>query len=768
MFDINKYKPVIEEKISAAVGYNLKIDGDLGLAIFPSISVEVKNLHLENPAKFKAQATDFVYVEKANVGLALLPLLSKRLEFKNITLNGVSLNLVKPREGAPNWDLNANKQQADGIAETSTVAANNAAEAQSGDSHAKIVALLHSLAFDEFSVKNTDVKYYDLTADKTQTFDNINFSCGPFDSVDQPFKFSLSARMNNTPLSIKGQLTSIQSLLDGAVPFNVDATFDKLKAKVEGRFAASSDPMVEATASLAAFSPKELMKALMPTVPDIIAQSGPNAFAKLETTQTVTMNQKKVIAFSGPSTFDQTVGAVNGSYNDGVIRVKITGDKLSPGQYMPSQAMLQKLTLATLAADASLNKGVIDAAFSGNFTLDDSSGKVSGTYNNNGGIHNVTANLEGGDINLDTLLAGTSKTVSAGASDTGGAAKSTAATAKKPLLDPATFGKLNIAAKLKLDKLIFKGLTFSSANVAAKVNRGATDADFSARYGEAALSGTFGGNLTAQSSSKSLTFKTSALPVSPMLKAFANNSLLTGALNADLNLTGGGMDIDDFKRSLSGQVTATINQGKINVGPGISFDSIKVDMPFTNGKGDIKTGTMTGRVLSAETSGWVNLNNDTLDVTLTPTTAMPVDSLAAIIGLSLPQGMNLGLSAKIPFRIHGSLNSPKIDWAQSISTILQNLDTESLKQLDLKNVEKNLKQGLQEKLDGATPALEDLFGGKKSTGAQSTTGTPATGEAVTGEAQPDTQTQQSEPSRQDSLEGAVKDATDQLQKIFGK
>lgn len=766
-FDINKHKPLIEEKISAAVGYNLKIDGDLGLALFPSVSVEVKNLHLENPDKFKAQAADFAYVEKAKVGLALLPLLSKRLEFKDIILNGVSLNLVKPQKGAPNWDLNANKKQADGVAEDSIATPNNATEAQSGDSHAKIAALLHSLAFNEISVKNTTVKYYDLTADKTQTFDNINFSCGPFDNVDKPFKFNLSARMNNTPLSVKGQLNSIQSLLDGAVPFNVDVSFAKLNAKVEGRFAAASDPMLEATASLPAFSPKELMKTLTLTVPEIIAQSGPNAFSKLETTQTVTMNQKKVIAFSGPFAFDQTGGTLSGSFNDGVIRVKITGDKLSPGQYMPSQAMLQKLTLATLTADAALNKGVIDAAFSGNFTLDGSSGKVSGTYNNKGDIHNVTANLEGGDINLDTLLADMPKSVSSGASNTGGAAKSAPATAKKPLLDPATFNKLNIAAKLKLDKLIFKGLTFSNANLAAKVDRGATNADFSARYGEAPLSGTFSGDLTAQKSSKSLTFKTSALPVAPMLKAFANKNLLTGTLNADLNLTGGGMDIDDFKRSMSGQVTATINKGKINVGLGIPFDRINVDMPFTNGKGDIKTGTMTGSALSVETSGWVSLNNDTLDVIMTPTTAVPIDTMAALVGLSLPQGLTSGISAKVPFRIHGPLNSPKVEWAQSIGTILQNLETESLKQIDLKNVEKNLKQGLEDVESG----LEGLFGGKKNTGAKSTTTTetPAASEAVTDETTPpDTQKQKAEPSQKDSLEGAVKDTADQLQKIFGK
>ena len=215
------------------------------------------------------------------------------------------------------------------------------------------------------------------------------------------------------------------------------------------------------------------------------------------------------------------------------------------------------------------------------------------------------------------------------------------------------------------------------------------------------------------------------------MKAFMNKDLLTGALNADLNLNGSGMDIDDFKRSMSGNVNATINKGKINVGPGIAFNNIKVDMPFNNGKGDIKTGEMNGDVLSAQVTGWINLNNDTLDVTMTPTKAMPVDAIGSIVGLALPKGLSSGISAKVPFRIHGSLSKPTLDWAQSIGSILENLDADSLKQFDPKNIEENLKQGLQDQLDEALPGagglVEGLFGGKKNSGNKSsTTTTPTT------------------------------------------
>lgn len=836
-FDINKYKPTIEEKVSAAVGYNLKIDGDLGLAIFPSISVEVKNLHLENPEKFTAQAQDFVFVEKANVGLALMPLLSKRLEFKDIVLTGVNLNLVKPKDGAPNWDLNANKKQVNAVAANDNVSQAATEEAKSGDSHAKIVALLDSLSFNEIAVKNTKVMFYDLAGGNTHTFDNINFTCGPFDNADKPLKFDFSARMNNTPLSVKGQLTSISAILNGAIPFNVDATFDKLSAKVEGKFAAASDPMLEATVTLPAFSPKDLMKAVMPTVPDIIAKSGPNAFVKLETTQKITMSQKKVISFSGPFTFDQTSGNISGTFSsqDGAQNISLNLDanqikvdnylaaqtksassgagaagsgsgggtaKASSGIPAPgdifgkgalakmnftaniklNQATFQNNSVTGLSATAKLNKGYVDASFSGKVTTDQVSGSVAGSYNSKNNIHNITVDADVPEVNLDTLMGGNKAAATTTASGAGGgsaAGSAGAAKAKKPILDAQTFGKLNIAAKVKLNKLIFKGLTFTGINVNAKVNQGATDAAFSASYGNAPLNGSFNGNLTAQSSQKALTFKTSGLPTATFLKAFMDKDLLTGALTADINVTGTGMDIDDFKRSMSGNVSATIGSGKINLGPaGIPFSSIQLNMAFANGKGDIKKGGMDGEVLAADLTGWINLSNDTLDVTLTPTKAMPVDAIASLIGLALPSGLTSGLSAKVPFRIHGPLSSPSLDWAQSIGAILQNLDLENLKQLDTKNIEENLKQGLQqglqnqldEALPGAGNLLDGLLNKKKDADNKATTPTD-TGAATTTPAETTTPEQpgatETKKSPEDALKDAAKGAASQFLKGLG-
>lgn len=751
-FDVNKYKPQVEQKISSAVGYNLKIDGDLGLKIFPAISVQVKGLHLENPEVFRAQAADLAYVEKANVGLALRPLLSKRFEFNDIVLTGVNLNLITPEKGEPNWNLNAYKAKAADDADLPESVKN---EAKNGDSAAKIAGLLNSLSFNQIAVKNTKVVINNLAAKSLQTFDNIDFICGPFNNAQKPLNFSLSAKMNNTPLSVKGELTSVASLLDGAVPFNVDVTFDKLAAKVQGQYAAISDPMLNATVTVPAFNPKDVMKSLMKTVPDIIAKSGSGAFAKLETTQTVKMAKNGVISFTGPYTFDQTSGNISGTFNKGAMTAKVSANQLRPATYVSGQPMLEKLSVSGLNADVKFSGGVIDAAFDTKYAMDQTNGSVAGTFNNKGNLQNVTVNLSGDTINLDSLLG---QSASKGGASSG---SSSGNKAKKPLLDAGTFGKLNIAAKVKLSQAIFKGLTFNDINADVKLNQGVANATFSANSaGGGSANGSFAGNLTAQNAQKTLTAKTTNLQLQPLLKALMNKDLIAAPLNADVNVSGGGMDIDDMKRSLSGNVNATINKGQILAGPGLSFNSIITNLAFTNGNGQITKGNIDSNLLAADITGNINMANDSLDITVQPTKAMPADAASSVANLFLPSGQTLGLTANVPFRIYGPFSNIKFDAKPTVQNLLENLNLQELKNLDVDNLKDNLKenlkgnleQGLKDKLEetapGAGSALDGLFNPNKNKSKTSTATESGSSATSTATEQPATQQQTTTPAVQ--------------------
>ena len=76
--DLNRYKPVLEEKVSAATGRSFRIGSDLNLSLFPWAGVSFSDLQLGNPEGFKEDS--FVKIDSFEVRVKLLPLLSKSIE----------------------------------------------------------------------------------------------------------------------------------------------------------------------------------------------------------------------------------------------------------------------------------------------------------------------------------------------------------------------------------------------------------------------------------------------------------------------------------------------------------------------------------------------------------------------------------------------------------------------------------------------------------------------------------------------------------------
>ncbi|MBW1836947.1 MAG: AsmA family protein, partial [Deltaproteobacteria bacterium] len=69
--DINKYKPAIEKKVTAATGRPFSIGSDLDLSLFPFAGVRFADLQLGNPPGFKDK--EFVKIKLFEVRVKLLP-----------------------------------------------------------------------------------------------------------------------------------------------------------------------------------------------------------------------------------------------------------------------------------------------------------------------------------------------------------------------------------------------------------------------------------------------------------------------------------------------------------------------------------------------------------------------------------------------------------------------------------------------------------------------------------------------------------------------
>ena len=100
--DPNDYKDQITAAVSEQTGRELTIDGDLELQVFPNLRIAVGSATLANAPGFGA--APFARIGGAELQVALLPLLSRRLEIIEARLLGLELNLARDAQGRNNWD----------------------------------------------------------------------------------------------------------------------------------------------------------------------------------------------------------------------------------------------------------------------------------------------------------------------------------------------------------------------------------------------------------------------------------------------------------------------------------------------------------------------------------------------------------------------------------------------------------------------------------------------------------------------------------------
>lgn len=101
LFDPNDYKDEITAAVQDATGRQLTLDGDLELALFPTIRIAVGSAALSNAPGFGDEP--MARIGSAELRVAVLPLLSQRIEVSEARLAGLELNLARNRSGANNW-----------------------------------------------------------------------------------------------------------------------------------------------------------------------------------------------------------------------------------------------------------------------------------------------------------------------------------------------------------------------------------------------------------------------------------------------------------------------------------------------------------------------------------------------------------------------------------------------------------------------------------------------------------------------------------------
>src|SRR5690242_1184727 len=107
----NDYKGRIEAAVRTSTGRDLSLSGNIHLAIFPSIALQLGPASLGNPPGFNT-SQPFASLQRVSLRVRILPLLHHQLEVGRIEIDGLDLRLLKNARGQGNWSMPAEKQPA--------------------------------------------------------------------------------------------------------------------------------------------------------------------------------------------------------------------------------------------------------------------------------------------------------------------------------------------------------------------------------------------------------------------------------------------------------------------------------------------------------------------------------------------------------------------------------------------------------------------------------------------------------------------------------
>ncbi|QIR14553.1 AsmA family protein [Shewanella aestuarii] len=165
-FNINDFKPQVVEAVKKQTGRDLAINQDLSWSFFPTLGINIGAITFSNPASFNP--VHMLEVNQATASVAFMPLLSKQVELKQLTLDGLTINLVTNKQGKTSFD---------GLHSTKPAATSDSApDVTKTDQQAG----LNGFAVGAVSLTNIQINLIDQQQDSKQSFKLNSFTLSQF------------------------------------------------------------------------------------------------------------------------------------------------------------------------------------------------------------------------------------------------------------------------------------------------------------------------------------------------------------------------------------------------------------------------------------------------------------------------------------------------------------------------------------------------------------------------------------------------------------
>ncbi|WP_104047321.1 AsmA family protein [Vibrio jasicida] len=509
----NQFKPLIVEQAQKQTGLELVIEGDISWQFFPSIGFELGRTELRNPQGFSQP--NLFKVDAVGVDVSVTPLLSKQLEIGNVTLDGAEFYLETLKDGSKNIDAltKAQTQQAEQTTNT-TPKQESATQGSGSDWTINLAGVSISNGYVEIQDKQADshIKLSDISLNLSQfAFDN-------WTTAD----FGVKGEMNEQKFTAQGKadFKLAKGLANYALKdINFDATYADATNKIDS-----------ATIGLDTF---EFDKANNLSY----ALKGEAGGMKLDMKGGGELNVDKAIS-------------------------KVQLNKLTLNSTFEGDTLPQSPMKVDMASDLSfdLTKShlsfVLEKLTANAIALD---GKADVTLGN---IPKVRFAVHSPNIDLDEFL-GLNNQAPSGDKPASGGSKAPAGPEVEP--DLSALKTLDVKGDITIDKFKAANAKMEAVKASFSINRGVFDLNsFTSKLYQGTISAT--AKLDARKSPATYTAKKSikGIHVQPLLIDVANNDMLEGTGNIDVNVKGSSLTPTGIKKNLVGTIAINFTDGAVN------------------------------------------------------------------------------------------------------------------------------------------------------------------------------------------------------------
>ncbi|CDT40702.1 AsmA family protein [Vibrio sp. 1CM2L] len=522
----NQFKPLIVEQAQKHTGLELVIEGDISWQFFPSIGFELGQTELRNPEGFTQP--NLFKVDTVGVDVSVTPLFSNQLEIGNITLDGAEFYLETLKDGRKNIDALTQAsapQESEPVADASSESAPAPQEQTTTDASGWTINLAG------VTVSNALFEMDDKQAGSFTKLYDVSLNLSEF-AVDTWTTATFAASGENNQQKFSAQGSAEFKLAEGFASYalrNID-----LNAKF-------NDPATSIESAKIGLNTFEFDKVNQLTYAVIGNAAGLDLDLK----------------GGGELTVDSAISKVTLN--------KLTLDSTFKGDTLPQSPMKVDM-LSDLSFD--LNKShlsfVLEKLQANAITLD---GKADVTLSE---IPKVRFSLHSPNIDLDEFLGLGNTTETASTAPSGSAGGSTSnsgssAPAKEVEPDLSALKTLDVKGDITIDKFKANNAKMQNVKTAFSVNRGIAElTSFTSNLYQGSISAT--AKLDARKTPATYTAKKKikGVKVQPLLVDVADNDMLEGTGNIDVNVKGKSLTPTGIKKNLVGTIAINFEDGAVN------------------------------------------------------------------------------------------------------------------------------------------------------------------------------------------------------------